>query len=159
MRTDAGRTVQARVADLAERACVELGLEHVATRWQRGRIEVMADRQDAMTLQACEALSRKLEAMLDADDFIPGPYVLQVMSPGPRRPLCSMADVRRFVGRRARVKPLKGRGQTGTGILGTATEDQFTLRRDDGIDMVYRWADVATAHLQEDRQGGKGTGP
>ncbi len=159
MRTDAGRQVQARLADLAERACTELGLEHVATRWQRGRIEVMADHPGGMTIEACEALSRRLEATLDADDFVPGPYVLEVMSPGPRRPLCSMADVHRFVGRRVRVKPLKGRGQAGTGILRAAAEDEFTLRREDGVDMVYRWADVAAAHLQEDRQGGKGTGP
>jgi ribosome maturation factor RimP len=53
----------------------------------------------------CERVSRALSERLDASpDLMAGRYVLEVSSPGMERPLRSLKDWRRFVGRRATVK-------------------------------------------------------
>lgn len=75
-------------------------------------VEVRIDRRDGVkvTLDDCTRVSRALEAQLDASDLVTGRYVLEVSSPGADRPLRTLADWRRFVGRRADVtcSPLPG---------------------------------------------------
>ena len=45
-----------------------------------------------------------IEAVIDADDFIPSAYVLEVSSPGLDRPLFTLDDFKRFAGKKAKVK-------------------------------------------------------
>jgi ribosome maturation factor RimP len=53
----------------------------------------------------CERASRGIEVRLDAaPDLIAGRYVLEVSSPGMDRPLKTVRDWQRFVGRKATVK-------------------------------------------------------
>ena len=55
-------------------------------------------------LEECEAVSRRISAILDASDEIPHRYTLEVSSPGLDRRLYSLEDAARFVGRRVRVR-------------------------------------------------------
>ncbi|MCS6913130.1 MAG: ribosome maturation factor RimP [Myxococcales bacterium] len=52
----------------------------------------------------CVSVSREVSALLDVHDPIPGPYNLEVSSPGVDRPLKRLEDFQRFVGCRARVR-------------------------------------------------------
>ena len=70
-------------------------------------VDVRIDRLDGEKVQVgdCERASRAIEPALDAvPGLIDGRYVLEVSSPGLERPLRSLRDWRRFVGRRATVK-------------------------------------------------------
>ena len=74
-------------------------------------LQVMAERPDTrqLTLQDCEALSRRLSEKLDAleaegRDPIEGAYRLEVSSPGIDRPLTRLKDYQDWAGHEARLK-------------------------------------------------------
>ncbi|MEO7673722.1 MAG: ribosome maturation factor RimP [Pyrinomonadaceae bacterium] len=67
-------------------------------------VRVYIDKPEGVTLEDCSVVSKRMEAILDADDFIPSAYLLEVSSPGLERELYSIADFTRFVGRRVKVK-------------------------------------------------------
>ncbi|HVF82671.1 MAG TPA: ribosome maturation protein RimP [Sphingomicrobium sp.] len=74
-------------------------------------LQVMAERPDTrqLTLQDCEALSRRLSEKLDAleadgRDPIKGAYRLEVSSPGIDRPLTRLKDYQDWSGHEARLK-------------------------------------------------------
>lgn len=54
--------------------------------------------------QDCASVSREVSALLDVHDPIPGPYHLEISSPGVDRPLKRIEDFQRFMGRRARIR-------------------------------------------------------
>ncbi|MGH7710812.1 MAG: ribosome maturation factor RimP, partial [Gemmatimonadaceae bacterium] len=71
----------------------------------RPLLDIRIDRRDGerVSLDDCAFVSRSLERQLD-DVAIAGPdYVLEVSSPGVERPLRTIADWRRSVGRRGMV--------------------------------------------------------
>jgi ribosome maturation factor RimP len=57
-----------------------------------------------VTLEDCSAVSRAIEAVVDAEDFIPSSYVLEVSSPGLERPLFNIKDFEKFAGKKAKIK-------------------------------------------------------
>ena len=74
-----------------------------------GRASVLRltmEREDgsSVSVEDCEAVSREVSALLDANDEISHGYSLEVSSAGLDRRLYSLDDARRFVGRRVRVK-------------------------------------------------------
>jgi ribosome maturation factor RimP len=103
--------VSDRLQVLVAQTVTALGYELVECRvgGARGRpvLDVRIDRLDGLKVQVsdCEKVSRGLEAELDAvPELATQRYVLEVSSPGVERPLNSLKDWRRFVGRRATVK-------------------------------------------------------
>jgi len=69
-------------------------------------LRLVLERSDGspVSLEECEAVSRRVSPLLDASDEIPHRYTLEVSSPGLDRPLYSLEDAERFVGRRVRVR-------------------------------------------------------
>ena len=86
----------------------ELGLELVEVQYRREQhgwvLRLTIDKQDGVSLDDCTAVSREVSQLLDIEDFIDQSYNLEVSSPGLDRPLKSMADFQRFIGRSARIK-------------------------------------------------------
>jgi ribosome maturation factor RimP len=83
-----------------------LELFDLSVRRQGGRyaISVVLDKADGqVALADCETVSRDLEKKLDELDLIPAAYVLEVSSPGLDRPLRTLEDCRRFLGRKAHL--------------------------------------------------------
>ncbi|GAB4271905.1 MAG: ribosome maturation factor RimP [Deferrisomatales bacterium] len=83
-------------------------------RSERGRriLRVLVDRPGGITLDECVRLSREISPHLEVADPIPGSYVLEVSSPGVRRPLKGQADFERFRGERVVIRtrqPVDGR--------------------------------------------------
>jgi ribosome maturation factor RimP len=71
---------------------VELQLQQRKGRWL---VRVFADMEGGISLEDCQRLSREIGQMLEAEDLIPSPYVLEVSSPGLDRPLRTAQDFRR----------------------------------------------------------------
>jgi ribosome maturation factor RimP len=99
--------VPEKIRKLAAETAGELGVEIVDvglfSRGRRHLLRITIDREGGITLDGCEAFSRRLETLLDVEDLIPGPYVLEVTSPGLDRPLKSPRDFQRQKGRLLRI--------------------------------------------------------
>jgi len=79
-------------------------------------LQIMAERPDTrqLDLSDCEALSRRVSEVLDANDPIEEAYRLEVSSPGIDRPLTRLQDFADWAGYDARLKlvaPVEGRKQ------------------------------------------------
>jgi ribosome maturation factor RimP len=71
-------------------------------------VRVIADQEGGITLQTCAAVSRALSDELDVADILPGRYRLEVSSPGVDRPLQTMRDFQRNIGRQAHLRYQQG---------------------------------------------------
>jgi ribosome maturation factor RimP len=96
---------EARIAALADEAARQVGVEVLRIRLRRAggaraSLVVTIDRAEGVDLDAVADMSHALERLLDREDPIAGPYVLEVESPGERRPLRLPADAARFAGSR-----------------------------------------------------------
>ncbi|MBI1308386.1 MAG: hypothetical protein GC129_00810 [Proteobacteria bacterium] len=69
-------------------------------------LQVLAEQADGTgaTLEQCTQASRTLSAQLDVADIITSRYVLEVGSPGLDRPLTSLADYQRFLGKGVHIR-------------------------------------------------------
>ncbi|MBI3962842.1 MAG: ribosome maturation factor RimP [Deinococcus sp.] len=128
------------------------GLELLeVTSYRQGRSTVLLariDRPGAHTsLADCELASRLLSLELDRLDPISGPYRLDVESPGPRRPLRTLAHFQRFIGRQARVETPQGRF-TGQIIAALGT---VRFRLPSGEEPEVALADIRKANLLEEK--------
>lgn len=104
-------TVIHRVETIALPVLEDLELELVDIQYRREQhgwvLRLTIDKLDGISLDECAAVSRELSQLLDIEDFIDQKYNLEVSSPGLDRPLKSMADFERFVGRKAKVKTVE----------------------------------------------------
>jgi ribosome maturation factor RimP len=115
-------------------------------------LDVRIDRRagGAVTVDDCAAVSRALQARLDADGTVGERYVLEVSSPGLERPLRHAADWRRFVGRRASVLSPELHGREEVEILaveGEAGGEVARVRDARGTERRIALADVKEARL------------
>lgn len=95
-----------RIAELIAPTVASAGFELVRVRMLAGSrtLQIMAERPDGtMDLEACAALSKAIELVLDAADPIASEYTLEVSSPGIDRPLTRPKDFARYVGHEARL--------------------------------------------------------
>jgi len=101
------KEIEERVREMVKPVVISTGvsLEHVEVLKMKGRLllRIFIDKEDGVTIDDCEHVSREVEAILDVEDPIPGSYVLEVSSPGLDRPLRNPDDFKRFSGRVARV--------------------------------------------------------
>ncbi len=66
-------------------------------------VRVVVDKEGGVTIGDCERMSRSLEALMDVEDPIKGPYVLEVSSPGLDRPLTQQRDFEKNIGKLVRI--------------------------------------------------------
>lgn len=67
-------------------------------------LRVYLDREEGVSIDHCEAVSRALDHKLDEVDPIEGSYVLEVSSPGADRVLKKPEHFRRFLGQKVEVR-------------------------------------------------------
>jgi len=84
------------------------GMELVELTFRReggGKIlRVTVDREQGLDLDTISEISRKISRRLDAEGFDPGPYSLEVSSPGVERPLRRPEDFAKRIGQKVKVK-------------------------------------------------------
>ncbi|MFO7718286.1 MAG: ribosome maturation factor RimP [Desulfohalobium sp.] len=122
------------------------GLEIPASRG--GVLRVYVDSPDGVGVDQCATLSRHISVTLDVEDPLPGPYTLEVSSPGLERPFFEAAQMPPYIGQPVALKltaPAHGRKKW-QGVLRNAEEERITLDVD-GQEQVFAWEDVAKAHL------------
>jgi len=118
---------------------------------QNPTVQIMIDRADGapIAVEDCETVSYQVSTMLQVDDPMPGPWTLEVSSPGIDRPLTRAKDWVRYAGHLARAEtvfPVDGRKRFSGIVLG-ADDAAARLRLDDGKEVSLPLADIRRAKL------------
>lgn len=119
------------------------------------------DKENGITIDDCEIVSRALSDLLDKEDFIKDSYILEVSSPGLGRQLKKDKDFMRSIGEEVDVKLYKAikiidkKGneisiKELTGILEDFNEDKITITPEDGEPMVLLRKEIAIVKLSFD---------
>ena len=148
--------IDERIREIAARAALENDLELVHTQIvgtsKSLTVRVFIDKPGGVTLDDCSTLSRKLDAILDAEDFIPGNYLLEVSSPGLERELYSLNDFAKFSGSLAKVKtntPIDGQ-KNFRGRIGSIENDEIIFEDKTRGTVRFPYSAVAKANLEID---------
>src|SRR3954468_4129178 len=100
--------IAARVAAIATPVLTGMGYRVVRVRISGTSgctVQIMAERPDgSMPIEDCEAASRALSPVFDAEDPIDREYRLEVSSPGIDRPLVRRSDFERHAGHEAKIE-------------------------------------------------------
>ena len=116
------------------------------------------DKPGGVNIVDCENVSRALSDALDAEDFIPDAYILEVSSPGLGRTLKKDRHFEKSLGAEVEVKtykPIDGQKEF-TGILEDYDDDTITIgeREDDtgdnNITHVFKRNEIALIRLALD---------
>jgi len=160
------QTVMAAVEKLAEPFLEADGYELVEVQYRREPrgwvLRLFVDRapngpspgmQGGITLDDCVAISRELGHLLEVEEVVPGPYHLEISSPGLDRPLKKPADFVRFTGRQVQVRvkdPIDGQRNFKGRLTGIEGEI-ITLSMDGGtIDIRLEAIDRAVLEPEID---------
>ncbi len=146
--------IRERLSALAQGVVTGMGFElyHLDYQQAGGRavVRLYVDREGGIRLDDCEAVSRRLGPLLDAEDIVPTSYVLEVSSPGLDRPLFREEDYERFAGHAARVtlfEPVDGHRRFAGRIVSCAG-GLLQLALPDGKQLVLPFSKVATGRLE-----------
>ena len=125
-------------------------LELVDVEYVRERdyyLRVYIDKEGGIDIDDCQALSERLEEILDREDFIPDAYILEVSSPGLDRVLRKPRDFERERGKQVDVTlyaPFDGKKQW-TGTLADCDGQLLTL--DEGIRIPMEQVSQIRLHI------------
>lgn len=136
-------------------------VEVVTTGSSRGRvIRVFVDKPGGVSVGDCARLSRAIEDELEAAGSVPGPYVLEVSSPGVNRRLHRRRDFKRFRGETAKVatyERIEGRHNHKGTLAGYDEQKEAVLiESEDGHSLSIPWGSIRTANLERDPWPKKG---
>lgn len=121
---------------------------------QSGRVvlRVLVEGPGGVTLDHCAYWNKKIGRFLEAEDLVPGSYVLEVGSPGIERSLTRPEHFARFVGSRLEVRlhdPRDGR-RTFRGELLEAGAEAVLVEDADAGRVSLPYAAIRRAHLIAD---------
>ncbi len=153
--------IAALAEGVAQDELVELIDVEVAAEGPRSVIRVFIDREGGVRLGDCESFSRKFGAILEVEDPVPGPYSLEVSSPGLNRRLRRPKHFAASRGKRLRVSlsaPVEG-SRNFRGILLGSDEEGIELDRDGRtFRLPYRLMRRANLEVPQEELFGKGKG-
>lgn len=108
---------------------LSLGYEFIGCELMRqGRntlLRIYIDKEKGVNLDDCALVSRQLSAVLDVEDPIQSRYILEVSSPGMDRPLFELAQYKKVIGKKIKIRlssPIDNRRNL-VGILLAIEED------------------------------------
>ena len=110
------------------------------------------DKEGGITVNDCEAVARRMNDLLDEEDFMADSYVFEVSSPGLGRPLKKEKDFARSLGEEVEVRTYRAidRQKEFIGILKDYDKDTVTIEYEDGETMTFDKADIALIRLAFD---------
>lgn len=137
-----------------------LELVDVTFRREAGRriLRVTVDREEGVDLDTIAGTSERLSRRLDLEEFAPGPYTLEVSSPGVERPLRRPEEFVRRVGEKVKIRTVQpvGGARNHAGKLVAADEDGVTIATEQG-DRTLNYREISSARtvFEWKERGGK----
>ena len=107
------------------------------------------DKPGGITVNDCEAVSRKFSDRLDENDFIEDSYIMEISSPGLDRPLKKEKDFVRSMGKAVELRtyrPIEKQKEF-SGIL-TAYDDNSVTIEEDGALRTFDKKEIALIRLK-----------
>jgi len=145
--------VVAKVQAFAESLLPSMGLELVEVQFRlEGHgwvLRLFIDRPEGVALDDCSRVSREIGDFLDVEDLIAHAYHLEVSSPGLERVLRNVEDVRRHVGKKAKIK-LREDVAGQRVLIGNIREvegEMIGLVLEDGTGCQVAWDQIRKARL------------
>lgn len=136
------------IGDLMRGLSLEVADVSITRDKGRAFLRIAVDREGGVTLDDCASASEMIGQVIERENLLEGPYVLEVMSPGLDRPLKRAEEFRRSVGKRVRVnlkQTFEGK-KSMTGVLRNAGEE--SVRLDLGEEQVdLKYEAIASARL------------
>lgn len=110
------------------------------------------DKEDGISIDDCELVSRALSDLLDEKDFIDDAYILEVSSPGLGRQLKKDKHFAKSIGEEVEIKLYKAidKKKEFAGILTAYDKDTITIELEDETTMTLNRSDVAMVRLALD---------
>jgi ribosome maturation factor RimP len=142
LNTDTAAEIVGQVTRIAGPILQESALELVDIEFQplgrRWLLRIHIDKEDGVTLADCERVSREMDRLLDVEDIIDHPYVLEISSPGLTRRLKRKADFERANGKMCRIvtgSVVDGKNEFRGEIIRVA-DDEVEVREDRDIHRI-----------------------
>jgi ribosome maturation factor RimP len=124
-----------------------LELEYYSGR--QGKIFIVIDGINPITIDDCEEVSRAVSGLLDLHDPLSHAYLLEVASPGLERPLTKPVHFKKFTGEPVKItlnEELNGSIKV-AGILKEADDQQIVVDREDGNESLISYEKIKKAKL------------
>lgn len=101
------RTLLAPVVISEGMELVDLEYKKEGKNWY---LRIFIDKEGGITMEDCSLISGQINPLLDVEDAVPHPYILEVSSPGLDRPLKKLSDYERFAGKLAKIQTFAPQG-------------------------------------------------
>lgn len=110
------------------------------------------DKPGGITVDDCEAVSRKFSDILDEKDYIEDAYIFEVSSPGLGRPLKKEKDFQRSLGEEVEIRTYRAidKQKEFTGVLKEYDQDSVTIAYEDDTTQTFLKSDIALIRLALD---------
>ena len=145
-----------RTEELLEPLMQEFGFELVDVEYVKEGgswyLRAYIDKPGGITINDCEAVSRRLSDLLDEEDYIEESYTLEVSSPGLGRPLRKDKDLQRSIGEEVDVKLFApvDHSKEFTGLLKAFDKESITIELEDGTQKQFPRTSIALIRLSFD---------
>ena len=139
------QTVEDQISAIALQVVQGFGLELLKVEFRRERnglvLRLFIDREGGVKVKDCEQVSQDLSTMLSLkgmEGTIPGPYCLEVSSPGLDRNLARESDFLRNIGKKIRftVREETGRKTQVSGVLKSWSGDRISIVTEAGEKII-----------------------
>lgn len=112
-------------------------------------LRAFIDKEEGITINDCETVSRKLSDLLDQKDFIPDSYILEVSSPGLGRQLKKEKHFEKSIGEEIELKLFQAieKQKEFSGILESFTDEVLVIQEENGTLMEFKRNNIATVRL------------
>ncbi|MGY6537032.1 MAG: ribosome maturation factor RimP [Pararhodobacter sp.] len=152
--------IDQRLAAIVRPVIEDMGFELVRLRLMSGKthtLQIMADRPaGGIEVDDCAEISTTVSAVLDVEDPLEDPYVLEVSSPGIDRPLTRLKDFDTWEGYEARLETtelIDGRRRFKGILMGTEDAEVLIEIEDQGkpltIGLRFDWLSDAKLVLTD----------
>lgn len=114
-------------------------------------LRVYIDKDEGVSINDCEAISKAIDPVLDQEDFIPDSYIFEVCSAGADRVLKRASDFETFMGHQVDIslyKPLNG-AKSYSGLLTGRSASNTSIETDGGA-VVFENDTIAQVRLHVD---------
>lgn len=110
------------------------------------------DKEGGITVNDCEAVSRRMSDLLDEKDFIPDSYIFEVSSPGLGRQLKKDKHLARSIGEKVEIKLFRAvdKKKDFEGILKEFDKDSVVITLENDTDLSLERGNIAIIRLAID---------
>ena len=147
---------ESKTEELLEPIVAEAGFELVDVEYVKEAgtwyLRAYIDKPGGITVDDCEAVSRKFSDILDEKDYIEDSYIFEVSSPGLGRPLKKEKDFQRSLGEDVEIRtyrPIEGQKEF-EGVLKAFDKHTVTIAYEDDTEQVFQRNEIALIRLALD---------